>query len=119
MRLSDSDWDAIPEENKHGNCFEVALNTLLEDKSNYILVHGVVTGQGPVSGIQFCHAWVEDGDMVIDNTQSGSNSRLPKALYYAIGNITITRRYDWRKMLQMVNKYGTYGPWDSVFDKYC
>ena len=119
MRLSDSDLDSIPEANRHGNCFEVALNTFLKNPTRYTLVHGVVTGQGPVDGIEFCHAWVEDGNMVIDNTQSPSMSKLPKQLYYAIGNIQITRRYNYTKTLEAINKYGTYGPWDSVFDEYC
>ena len=62
------DLSDIPEENKHGDCFVVALHTFLENPKRYVLVHGVVTGQGPLEGIEYCHAWVIDdsNDIVID-----------------------------------------------------
>ncbi len=114
--LADIDLDSIPEENKHGNCYEVALNTFLRNPRKYILVHGVVTGQGPLEGLQYCHAWVIDGDTVIDNTTP--TKRIPVDLYYYIGKIEITREYNASQVYRMLDKYGTYGPWDKVFDKY-
>lgn len=107
--------DDIPEDNKHGNCFVVAYHTFLEDPERYTLVHGVVTGQGTIEGIQYVHAWVLDGNTVIDNTSVGE---IDKRLYYAIGNIQITREYDFEDVMKLSVKYGTYGPWDSVFDNY-
>ena len=107
----------VPESAKHGNCFEVALHTFMEDPQNYILVHGVVSGQGPLDGIKYCHAWVLDGDTVIDNTQKKLN-RLPKVVYYSLGDISITREYDSKDVYNMMEKYGTYGPWDFIFDNY-
>lgn len=114
--LCKTDLSNIPEENKHGNCFVEALHTFLKNPTEYILVHGVVTGQGPLEGIEYCHAWVLDGDTVIDNTLQ--NNRIPAYLYYSIGNISLTREYDGQQVLEMMDKYGTYGPWDKVFDKY-
>lgn len=110
------DLDDIPEENKHGNCYQVALETFLERPRSYILVHGVVSGQGPLEGIEYCHAWVLDGETVIDNTTRVR--RLPKDFYYALGHIEITREYNYKQVLDMIDKFGTYGPWDKVFDKY-
>ena len=110
--------DDIPDENKNGNCYQVAFNKFMENPHKYTLVHGIVTGQGPISGIQYGHAWVEDGDTIIDMTLPAHMRNLPKALYYAIGHIDITRKYNANQVLEMLDKYETYGPWDSVFDDY-
>ena len=108
----------IPEENKHGDCFVVALHKFLSNPQRYKLVHGVVTGQGAIEGIQYTHAWVEDGDTVIDMTLPKDLQKLPKMLYYALGHIKLTREYDANEVYKMMEKYGTYGYWDSVFDDY-
>lgn len=115
---SDVDISGIPEENQHGDCFVQALHTFMEDPSSYTLVHGVVDGQGPLEGIQYCHAWVEDGDYIIDKTMPPQYQNLPIDVYYNIGNIKITRKYDLKGVCNMVDKYETYGPWDKVFEKY-
>lgn len=112
------DLSGIPEENKHGDCFVVALNTFLKNPRRYRLVHGVVTGQGPLEGVEYCHAWVLDGDTVIDNTLPSNLRKLPMDLYYMIGNIQITREYDAEDVRDMLDEYETYGPWDPVFDAY-
>ena len=112
------DYDDIPEENKHGSCYVDALHTFMEDPAHRTLVHGIVTGQGPIEGIQYGHAWVEDGDTVIDATLPSSMQCLPKSLYYAIGQIDQTVEYDWHAVQEMLDEYGTYGPWDPLFDNY-
>lgn len=112
------DIDDVPEENKHGNCFVVALHKFMENPRRYTLVHGVVTGQGALDGLQYCHAWVEDGNTVIDMTLPSNMQKFPKDAYYAIGHIEITRRYNAKNVYDMLDKYETYGPWDKVFDKY-
>lgn len=80
------------------------------------ILHGVVTGQGPLEGIEYCHAWVIDGETVIDKTIP--QKRIPVGLYYHIGKISITREYDKNDVMKMLDKYGTYGPWDPVFKNY-
>lgn len=112
--------DDIPEENKHGDCFVVALHKFLENPKKYVLVHGVVTGQGPLDGIEYCHAWVIDDrtDTVIDMTLPKNMQKLPVDLYYNIGQISITREYNAAEVNKMIDKYGTYGPWDKIFEKY-
>lgn len=109
------DLDDIPEENKHGNCYVVAMNTFIKNPNRYKLVHGIVTGQGAIEGIQYGHAWVEDGDTVIDNTIP---IEISKDAYYAIGNIEYTKSYDLLGVSKMVDKYGTYGPWDRKILQY-
>ena len=117
---SDIDLSDIPEENQHGDCFVQALHTFLEDPKNYTLVHGVVTGQGPLEGIQYCHAWVIDerNNTVIDKTLPAGNQKIPVNLYYWIGKIEITKEYNASQVYKMIDKYETYGPWDKVFEKY-
>lgn len=112
--------DDIPEENKHGNCFVVALHKFMENPKRYTLVHGIVTGQGAIEGIQYCHAWVidEPTDRVIDMTLPSGSQQIPVSLYYYVGKITITREYKASEVSKMLDKYGTYGPWDKVFDGY-
>lgn len=114
------DLDDISEENKHGNCFVVALNKFMENPRKYTLVHGVVTGQGPLEGIEYCHAWVidEGTDTVIDMTLPSNMQKFPVNVYYAIGQISITREYKAADVSKMLDKYGTYGPWDKVFNGY-
>ena len=111
--------DDIPDENKGGNCFKVAVDTLLEHP-DYTLVHAVVSGQGAIEGIQYTHAFCVDkkSNTVIDNTQSGSNRKLPADLYYLLGNIEISREYTYKEALDNLLKYKHYGPWDSVFNNY-
>lgn len=116
----DGDLSDIPEENKHGNCFVVALNKFMENPRKYTLVHGVVTGQGPLEGIQYCHAWVEDsfGDVWDGTLPEPFCNGISHEFYYSLGKIKITRKYDAKKVYDMLDKYETYGPWDSVFNKY-
>lgn len=110
MRIED-----VPEKNKHGNCFEVALHTFMEDMVNRTLVHGIVTGQGPIKGIKYNHAWVEENGVVVDNTV---HITLPCEVYYSLGQIEITRKYDRLNVNKMIEKFGTYGPWDKELMRY-
>lgn len=118
--FSKTDISDIPEENKHGDCFVVALHKFMENPRRYTLVHGVVSGQGPLEGIEYCHAWVidENTDKVIDMTLPTKMQKLPVELYYNIGQISITKEYKASDVAKMLDKYGTYGPWDKVFENY-
>lgn len=117
---SSQDLSGIPEENKHGDCFVQALNKFMENPKRYTLVHGVVTGQGPLEGVQYNHAWVIDerNEQVIDMTQPAGRQRFPVGLYYMYGKISLTREYNARDVYDMLEEHGTYGPWDPVFDAY-
>lgn len=97
-----------------GDCYEVALNHIVyesTDEDGLVLVHGVVTGQGPLEGMVYGHAWIEDGDWVIDRS-NGNDVTIPRAIYYAIGNITDTRRYDRQEAIGRCLEVGHYGAWD-------
>lgn len=107
-----------PDESTGGDCYRVAYKTFFNDPDKYKLVHGIVTGQGDLEGVEYNHAWVLDGDKVIDNTLPLQYHNLPKEVYYALGKVKITREYDFDQVIKNSNKYGTYGPWDKELWKY-
>lgn len=78
------------------------------------LVHGEITGQGSLKGVNYGHAWVEDGNTVID-VSNGKSVRMPKALYYALGNIEHNdnfHKYTASEFRKKLLKHEHWGPWD-------
>lgn len=81
-----------------GDCYEAAAKYMMDHGTQWafassadqnpdlVLVHAEVKGQGQIEGLFFGHAWVEDGDTVID-VSNGRNIRMPKPLYYALGGL--------------------------------
>lgn len=81
-----------------------------------ILVHAEVMGQGPLEGTTFGHGFVVDTelDFVIDKS-NGRDIKLPRSLYYAIGQIEeIGNYYEYtpQEMVENMIKFKHYGPWD-------
>ena len=72
-----------------------------------------MTGQGPIAGIRYGHAWAEIGDAVIDP----SNGRIVcgrKDAYYALGKITgCVVRYSPAEARRLMLETLHYGPWKS------
>ena len=120
-----------------GDCYEAAGKYMMEQcqtrDCNLTLVHGEVAGQGPLEGIRYGHAWVEDGGTVIDKS-NGRDVRLPKTIYYSIGNIAAPdmskwgkpefgqdiftggnlHKYSWEETRAKILDSGNWGPWDLV-----
>ena len=96
-----------------GDCYESAANIVLDER-HYTLVHGVVTGQGPLAGVRFGHAWVEHEGNVIDKS-NGRELEFPRELYYAIGNVDPSEqhRYTYKEIREMIQEHGTWGPWEA------
>ena len=97
-----------------GDCYEAAAKLLHahRDCPGIALAHGTVTGQGPVAGIRYGHAWVEIGDVVLDP----SNGRLVvarKPAYYALGQIARPARYGFGEAARRMLETGHYGPWEK------
>lgn len=111
----------IPKENQNGDCYVVSykyFNSNCFKNKNLRLVHGLVSGQGALKGIIYCHAWCEDGETIIDMTLPPKiQKELPKGLYYAIGHIKTTFEYDYNQVNENAQKFGTYGPWEEVLIK--
>jgi hypothetical protein len=97
-----------------GDCYEAAAKLLYAHRScpGIVLVHGTVTGQGPIAGIRYGHAWIEIGDVVLDP----SNGRFVcarKSAYYAVGEIREpVARYAFEAAARQMLETRHYGPWD-------
>jgi len=100
-----------------GNCYEAAGKYIMGSRGRdhgLRLVHGEVAGQGPLEGKTFGHAWDEDGNKVID-TSNGRHIVMPKAVYYALGQIAEIHNlkvYTWKQAQKNILKHGHWGPWD-------
>jgi len=120
-----------------GDCYEAAGKYIMDmcndSGCHSTLVHGEVAGQGPLAGVRYGHAWVEDGNTVIDKS-NGRDLEMPKAIYYAIGQIASPdmskwgtpegmqdpelfsggnlHKYTWEEAREKILEYGHWGPWD-------
>lgn len=99
-----------------GDCFDSSWNYINKNgfkNRGLRLVHGIVSGQGPLSGYRFAHGWCEDSENVYDNAR-GKERTIPKILYYAIGNIDTKEcfYYDYPQTMKMGEEYGDKGPWE-------
>ena len=102
-----------------GDCYEAALNFIMDrcmfnSACPLKLVHAEVTGQGPLEGVNYGHAFVLDGNTVIDPS-NGRMLELPKETYYDIGQIDKndnTIVYDWPAAKKRMVEFEHYGPWD-------
>jgi len=103
-----------------GDCYETNGRYFMDralfpgkDK-NLRLVHGEVTGQGPLEGVKYGHAWVEDGNTVID-VSNGKNVKIPKEVYYNLGQIKKNNNmhvYKPEEFRRKVMQHEHWGPWD-------
>lgn len=98
---------------KLGDCFVAAGRYIMEHLSEegLVLVHGIATGRGPIAGIQFAHAWLEKGETVID-VSNNRHIEMPKAVYYALGNISTTFKYTWEEANKKMLETKKWGPWE-------
>jgi hypothetical protein len=98
-----------------GDCYEAAGRYIMDNYDPGLrLVHGEVAGQGPLEGMTFGHAWVLDGDMVIDRA-NGRNLRIPKVVYYAMGaidQIDNVHVYTQDQAIRQMVRHEHFGPWD-------
>jgi len=118
MQRSEEDRDIakIPKSCKGGDCYCASGRYVMShgfSNPNLKLVHGEVTGQGKIQGIKYGHAWIEDGEEVID-VSGGRFLKLPKVIYYAIGRIEEDKvfKYDVRQVIDKTSETGNWGPWD-------
>jgi hypothetical protein len=103
---------------KLGDCYQAAANYIVEHgviggNTSLRLVHAEVQGQGPLAGTTFGHAWVLDGNTVIDKS-NGGNVRMPKSVYYGVGRVDeIGNHYEYtpQEAAKWMVKTQIYGPW--------
>jgi hypothetical protein len=100
-----------------GDCYEAAgkhlMDSCLFDRScGLILVHAEVTGQGPIDGVKYGHAFVLDGGNVIDRSNGGSVI-MPQEEYYKLGKIgSNIHQYSFKDFKKKVLETQHWGPWD-------
>jgi len=110
-----------------GDCMSAAAHLMMRFHSDFfgkrlkaqgspVLVHALVRGRGSVAGLRFPHAWVEDGNLVIDQS-NGNDIRMEKRVYYALGGIKPNEKgayakYAYSDMKKKLVSTGHYGPWD-------
>jgi hypothetical protein len=121
MKLRNIVYDVVLEMAKQklpdgGDCFDAAFDFMIEHghgHKNLKLVHGIVSGQGDLNGYRYTHAWCEDDENVYDYS-NGKTHKIMKLLYYGIGNINEYqgKYYDIHQVGEMMEKYGTKGPWE-------
>lgn len=118
-----------------GDCYEAAGKYILDasklymgsggrvegdtaDASNLTLVHAEVAGQGAMEGETFGHAFVVEGrgmDATVIDRSNNRDIRLPRILYYAIGQIEDIgnyHEYTPEEMMIRLLKYKHWGPWE-------
>jgi len=105
----------IPKQNQGGDCYIVSYQYFMANfKDNLRLVHGLVTGQGSLEGIVYNHAWVEDGDKIIDMTLPKTLQKsITKSQYYKMGKIKTVYKYTEKEVIDKSMEYQTYGPWET------
>jgi len=101
-----------------GDCFQNSVRYMFDNELNedLILVQGIVTGSGEHNnGMRMVHAWIEEGDVVIDAGHDMDNPFIVrKEVYYRGGQIKEAeiKRYTYEEMCGMLYKTKIYGPWE-------
>jgi len=106
----------IPEENKGGDCYRCAAKYVLDNPETYTLAHAVVTGQGPIEGLRYGHAFVLfDRDGVEYVKDLSADVEMPSALYFAIGRIDSEKvvTYTSEEAIHKMIEFEHWGPWDK------
>jgi len=99
-----------------GDCYEANGRFFIDETlfggASWILVHGEVTGQGPLEGINYGHCWIESGGSVIDHS-NGNNIKMSKKDYYSLGQIgDNVIKYKPEQVRKKILQTEHWGPWD-------
>lgn len=93
-----------------GLCFQTAGRFVAGGKiPGSILCHGKVVGtKGEAKGKQFVHAWVEIGDIAIDDESDWTGRRED---YYRMGQVCDVKRYTQSQVNHITVRCRHWGPW--------
>ena len=100
-----------------GDCYQAGGRLIMNffgDK-NHKLVHGMVNGQGALSGKRYGHCWVESRNTVMDHS-NGRKLEVPTKVYYALGNIKKNqcKYYTPEQAAKFMTKKKHWGPWEMA-----
>jgi hypothetical protein len=104
--------------NSGGDCYEAAGrymmdNCMVQPACGMKLVHAEVTGQGPIKGLKYGHAFVLDDRGTVIDRSNGRNVVMPKEVYYLLGQIgSNAHEYTWDEARQKMLEFEHWGPWD-------
>jgi hypothetical protein len=104
--------------NGKGDCYVAAAKLVQSADDDFVLVHGMVDGQGALKGLRYGHAWVEyKGRKVLDHS-NGNKIEMPKDVYYSIGNIKEedNKYYKPMESIKWMLKTKNWGPWEMSGD---
>jgi hypothetical protein len=110
--------DSLGSKESLGDCFYIhAKHRNVAKMFGLVIVHGVVTGQGVLTGVQYSHCWFEcpNYGTVYDITNTQLIT-LPIGDYYAIGRVVDAPgklvKYTPDEVNAKMLLTGHYGPWD-------
>lgn len=119
-----------------GKCFENSGRWMLNNTvPGARLVHGYVTGQGPIEGVRYAHSWIEVPGQPIEDSQGVLSRedtdyfsreaidvttderyqnpvRLSAALYRAIAQADVQAEYTREQALDLMTEHSHWGPWE-------
>lgn len=101
-----------------GDCFFVSGQYVSSEgisNRNLTLVHALIRPRmGKMAGVVYWHAWVEDGNTVIDLSEGkqGEKARFDKTFYYAVADPQEIRKYTFKEVLEKTLSEHNWGPWD-------
>ena len=97
-----------------GKCYELSLQFVLSHP-DWNLIHGYITNKQPPFQM-IDHSWCVKDDIVRDVV---FEKDFPIVVHDALFSPKIIKEYTFDEVIDMMNKFGTYGPWHEVelFDR--
>lgn len=104
----------ITEGEKHKNsrlglCYELS-GRYVSVHPDAVLVHGRLVNPFMKGHKELDHGWVEEGGEIFDPVM---NKRWPKDVYENLFKAKIYKKYTFKEVIQMMDKYLHWGPWDE------
>ena len=113
-----------------GDCYEANGRAFMDNKSPTArLIHADITPRiGAMAGRTYGHAWIQDGDKLVDHTTKGTDimdlikgfDDVPeefagkvssKSIFYGLADPKNIKSYDFKQMATMITKHKHWGPW--------
>lgn len=105
-----------------GHCFSncgrfILTEGMSEHSDRFVLVHGIVHGQGQLAGYEFPHAWLENRDtgFALDITR-GVQQYFPIDAYRKRGRAHTITEYSPQDVVEKTLETKHWGPWKPEYD---
>ena len=137
LKQRDKDLKRLPKksiyEQAKGDCYQANGMAFMKNTSPTArLIHGDITPRlGAQQGRTYGHAWIEDGDKLVDHTTKGTNvmdyikgfDDMPKefadkvsskSIFYGMADPKNIKKYNKKTFHDMIGKHKHWGAWSSV-----